>query len=180
MFRLAFLAIGLLLFSPTAFGQTASPESQTLQALLTEVHQLRQDLQTAAAAARKAQILIYRLHVQETAVARASQRLDQATSALDQFQAQRKWQALQIKRYEDMRGRAENPDARKQFDDAISDLKAQMDAWVPEEQEAQAKELGFAEQLRMEQAKLDQLQNELDQLDRAVMSVALRPAGTPQ
>lgn len=180
MLRTTYLVLALLLFSPCSFAQTTPAESQTLLALLAEVHQLRQDLQTAATAARRAQILIYRLYAQEAAVERASQRFDEAKSALDQFQSQEKWQTLQIKEYEERRDRAENPAQRKQWDDAISNLKSQMDAWAAQEQEAQAKEIELEQQLRSEQAKLDQLQAELDQLDRAVMSVAFRSGSTPR
>lgn len=179
MLRPTFLALGVLLFSPTAFGQTAPTDSQTLQALLVEVHQLRQDLQTAATAARRAQILIYRLYTQESVVAHASQRVDEAKSMLDQFQNHKKWNALQIKDYEDSRDRAENATERKQFDDLISHLKSEMEGLATLEQEAQTKEMELAEQLRIEQAKLDQLQADLDQVDRAVMSAAFRPGSTP-
>ena len=179
MLRSALLATILVLFSSTVSGQTASTDSQTLQALLTEVHQLRQDLQIAATAARRAQIVIYRLYAQEAAVERATHRLDDARSILDQFQDRKKWQALQIKEYEENKDRAENPAERQHLDDTISNLKSQMEAWAPMEQEAQTKEMELAEQLRIEQAKLDQLQNELDQLDRAVMTAAFRSGSTP-
>src|SRR6516162_5521055 len=66
-----------LLLSPRVFGQATSTESQTLEALLAEVHQLRQDLHAVATAGRRAQILIYRLYVQEAVVARAAKRFDQ-------------------------------------------------------------------------------------------------------
>lgn len=62
------------------------------------------------------------------------------------------------------------------MDDTISNLKSQMEEWAPLEQEAQAKEIELEQQLRIEQAKLDQLQNELDQLDRAVTSAAFHPS----
>ncbi|HEY6944716.1 MAG TPA: hypothetical protein VI431_06220 [Candidatus Acidoferrum sp.] len=179
MLRSTVLALGVLLFSSTAFGQTASTDSQTLQALLTEVHQLRQDLQTAATAARRAQILIYRLYAQESVVAHASQRVDEAKSVLDELENRKKWSALRIKEYEDTRDRAENATQRKQFDDLISRFKSEMEDLVPVEQEAQTKEMELAEQLRVEQVKLDQLQAELDQLDRVVMSAASRLGSIP-
>ena len=173
--RQTFLVFSLLLFSSPAFGQTTPTDSQTLQALLTEIRQLRQDLQTAAMGARRAQILIHRLYVQEAIVARTSQSLDEAKSELAQFEARKKWETIQIKNYEDRRDRAQNSAERKQFDDAISSLKSQMETRATEEQEAQAKQAELEGQLRIEQAKLDQLQDELDRLDKSVMS-----AGTPQ
>lgn len=172
MLRSALLALSLLLFSSPTPGQAPPTESPTLQALLSEIRQLRQDLQTSAIASRRAQILIYRLHVQEAAVVHASQRLDEAKSSIDQLRARRKYQELQIKRYEDLRDRAENAAQRQQFEDAITQLKAQMEAWVPEEQELQMRETELEQQSRIQQAKLDQLQDELDRLDQAVMKAA--------
>jgi chromosome segregation ATPase len=173
MLRPTVLALSLLLFSSPALGQTTPTESQTLQALLAEIRQLRQDLQTSTIAARRAQILIYRLHVQEAAVAHASQRLDEAKSSIEQLRAGRKYQEFQIKRYEDMRDRAENATQRQQLEGAITELKAQMEALVPEEQEVQMRESELEQQSRIEQAKLDRLQDELDRLDQAVMNAAL-------
>jgi len=148
--------------------------------LLSEVRQLRHDLQTSAIAARKAQIVIYRLHVQEAAVARASERLEETKTGLEQLRARSKYQAMQIKRFEDMKDSTEDAAQRKQFDDAIADLKTQMEAWASEEQELQPKELELEQQLRIEQAKLDQLESELDRLDQAVMNAALEVASAPQ
>jgi hypothetical protein len=180
MLRPVVLALSLLLFSSPAPAQTPPTESPTLQALLAEIRQLRQDLQTSAIAARRAQILIYRLHVQEAAVARVSQRLDEAKSSIEQWRARKKYQEFQIKQYEDMRDRAENAPQRRQFEDAITQLKAQMEASVPEEQDAQMRETELEQQSRIEQAKLNQLQDELDRLDQAVMNAALHTASAHQ
>jgi len=75
---LVIISPGPSTFSTACFGQTTPGDSQTLQALLSEVRQLRQDLQTTTIAAQRAQILLYRLQGQEAAVARASQRIDEA------------------------------------------------------------------------------------------------------
>src|SRR5712692_1600125 len=177
MLRPSVLAVSLLLFSTPALGQATPPtESQTLQALLAEIRQLRQDLQTSALAARRAQILIYRLHVQEAAVAHTSQRLDEAKSSIEQLRTNRKYQESQIKLYEDSKDRTENAAQRRQFDDAITELKAQMEASVHEEQKVQMRETELEQQSRIEQAKLGQLEDELDRLDQAVMNAALHVA----
>jgi chromosome segregation ATPase len=180
MLRPAVLALSLLLFSSSAHAQATPTESPTLQAVLAEIRQLRQDLQTSAIAARRAQILIYRLHAQETAAAHASQRLDEAKSSIEQLWARRKYYEFRIKQDEGMRDHAENAAQRKQFEDAITELKAQMEEGVPEEQEAQMKETELEQQSRIEQAKLGQLQDELDRLDQAVMNAALHAASAHQ
>jgi len=96
MNRSSLVALSHLLFSAACFGQTTPGDSQTLQALLSEVRQLRQDLQTTTIAGQRAQILIYRLQGQEAAVARASQRLDEAREKLARIQDERKHVATDI------------------------------------------------------------------------------------
>jgi hypothetical protein len=56
MFRLSFVALILLLFVPNADGQKVGRESETMQALLSEIRELRRDLQ--AAAVRRPHIVI--------------------------------------------------------------------------------------------------------------------------
>ena len=82
MRRLFLLALGFLMTSTVSVGQTASAESQTLQALLVEVRQLRKDLQTTTVASQRVQILLYRAQLQETVVAGAQRRLDVVHSKL--------------------------------------------------------------------------------------------------
>lgn len=180
MLRAAVLVLSLLLFSSPTPGQATPTELQTLQALPAEIRQLRQDLQTSAIAAHRAQILIYRLYVQEAAVAHASQRLDEAKSSIEQLRARRNYQEVQIKQYEEMGDRAGNAAQKRQFDDAITELKTHMEAMVPEEQETQMRETELEQKSRIEQAKLGQLQDELDRLDQAVMNAALHRAGAHQ
>jgi chromosome segregation ATPase len=134
-------------------------------------HQLRQDLHALAT-----QTLIYRLYVREAVVAPVAERFDQAESAVDQFEARKKWETLQLKEYEEGKDSAQSPAERRQLEDAISNLKSQIAAWTAHEQEAQAKKMEVAEQLRIEQAKLDQLQNELDQIDQSLRNASARPA----
>src|SRR3977135_1894147 len=100
MNRSSLFVVGLLFISTACFGQTAPGDSQTLQALLSEVRQLRQDLQTTTIAGQSAQILIYRLQGQEAAGARASQRLDEAREKLARIQDERKHVATDIKQHE--------------------------------------------------------------------------------
>ena len=166
MLRPAFLAFSLLLFSSNGPDQSVSTESQTLQSLLLEIRQLRQDVQTAAFAARRAQMLIFRLNQQEGVVARASERLEEARRERVQMEARRKYCAIQIKRYEEMRDRSADVMEHKRFEDAILDLKLQIEASSSEEQELQVKETQLGEELRIEESKLAQLQDELDRLTK--------------
>lgn len=170
MVRSLFLVPGLLLMPGVTLAQSASSDSQALQALVVEVRQLRQLLQTSAVATQRAQILIYRVQAQEAAVARAFQRLDDARSKLAETRSSRKRLAADLKRLEDARGDTENPNQnpneRKEFDQTIAQFKSQLESLAGEEQERQAAETECEEQLRTEQAKLSGVQEQLDQLDR--------------
>jgi hypothetical protein len=93
----AFLLILVVLGTPAAtVGQTAPSESQTLQALLTEVRGLRHDLQVSLTRVESAQILLFRLQIQQVAVTRASQHVDETRSKLAEVQLVQKTEAAKV------------------------------------------------------------------------------------
>ena len=98
----------ILFCCPGAHAQAPFPDARTLQSILEEVRQLRQDIHATAATVQRAQILIYRLHIQEGAVGPASQRLDDAKLTLERTEAQRGYAAAQIKSYEEMKDSADD------------------------------------------------------------------------
>jgi|SRR6266850_1022742 len=171
MHRSCLLILGLLFISAPVFGLSASTDSQTLQALLAEVRQLRHELQTTTIAAQRAQILLHRLQGQEAAVARASQRLDDARAALAETQSSRTKLTSDIKQHEDFVSHTENPPAdRKQIEDLIPQLKAKLASLENEEQQRQTREMEAEDQLRAERAKLSELQERLDLLEKVLES----------
>lgn len=160
----------LLLLGGAGSAQSTATDSQTLQALLAEVRQLRQDLRTANVAAQRAQILIYRVQVQEAVVARIQERIESAQLALSQTQHEEKRVADGIKQNEDLLDKAENAAARKEMEQMIAQLKSALEMETSSEQETQAKVTAAEEQLRVEQAKLGRLEDELDRLDKTLES----------
>jgi chromosome segregation ATPase len=169
-----------LLFPVAALCQTTASDSQTLQALLTEVRQLREDLRTSTLTAQRAQILIYRVQAQETVVQRLTQRLEDTKTRLAQLDAEQKRSMAEIKQLEDMKVIDENPIERKQLEDAISRTKDRLNESTTEVQESQSKAADLEEQLRTEQAKLGRLQDDLDRLDKALEGSSQRSAAKPQ
>ena len=182
MNRSSLFVLGLLLFSTACFGQTTPGDSQTLQALLMEVRQLRQDLQTTTIAGQRAQILIYRsLQGQEAAVARASQRLDEARDRLARIQDERKHVAADVKRLEDAAGSTENPlTRRKEAEDGLRQLKTRLELLENEEQQRQTREIEAEQQLRTEEVRLSDLRDQLDRLDKTLENASRRLGGSPQ
>lgn len=181
MNRSSLSALGLLLFSTACFGQTASGDSQTLQALLLEVRQLRVDLRTTSMAAQRAQILLYRLQGEEAAVARASQRFEEAREKVAAIQDQREHVATNIKEFEDFIGNTENPSGkRKELEDRLPQFKTRLESLKGEEQQRQTREIEAEQQLRAEEARLSDLREQLDRLDKALENASRREGANPQ
>lgn len=162
------LFLGLLFVAPAALGQTTSTDSQALQALLSEVRQLRQDLQSYSVTAERTQILLFRLQLQQTVVVRISQRSDDADAKLRDVQTARKKAEAEAKGVHDSLEQSQNPADRKSFENMDAYYKGRLEALAEQEQQAQTKQIEAAEQLRIEQAKLDDLQARLDELDRGM------------
>jgi hypothetical protein len=159
----------LLLLAAPAVAQTASPDSQLTQALLTEIRLLRQDLQATAVTIQRVQIVMYRLQAETTLMSRATQRLDDARSKCSQAQVQRKNTATQIQQAEERQPNIQNPTERRDLEQQLLPrLKANLEMWTNEEQQCQAREAEAETQSRAEQAKLNELQDQLDKLDKVL------------
>jgi len=181
MKRSSLCSLGLLLFATACPGQTTPGDSQIFQALLSEVRQLRQDLQTTTIAAQRAQILIYRLQGQEAAVARASQRLDEAREKLAGIQAQRNYLATDVKRLEDFTSNTENSQAqRKESEERLPRIKTELESTENLLQQQQTREIDAEQRLRAEEVKLSDLQDQLDRLDRSLENASRRGGSSPQ
>jgi hypothetical protein len=180
MNRSALFVLGLLFSSTASFAQNTPADSQILQALLLEVRQLRQDMQTTIIAAQRAQILIYRLQGQEAVTSRASQHLDDARERLARIQDERKHVAAEVKRNEDFIDNTENPPAqRKVLADRLPLDKSRLEALESEEQQRQTREIEAEQQLRAEEARLTDLRDQLDRLDKTLENASRRSA-SPQ
>ena len=158
----------LIFFLATvAFAQTSD---QPLQALLNEVHQLRVDLQTTAVTMQRVQIVLYRLQSQTSLVTRTSSQLDQARSQLGFTQTQKKTMTAQVQQMEESQRNSQDPAERKRLQDALTQVKMNLDRVTAEEQRFQSMQIDAETQWRAEQAKLADLQDQLDRLDKVLDS----------
>ena len=141
-------------------------EPEGMQALVAEVRQLRKDLQTTNGYALKAEILLHRLQVQEAAVARVAQHLNDVRSSLSETQGHRRDVAANLKQLEEFLESSEiSPEVRKQVERQISGKKSELESLAAEEQQRQTAETEAEEQLRTEQAKLSTLEDRVDRLE---------------
>ena len=120
--------------------------------------------------ALKTQILLSRLQFQEAAVARASERLNDARGRLVDTQRRRAEVAARLKRLEESLDNTNNtavsPADQKQVQLAIAGNKVQLENATAEEQQRQSSEMDAEEQLRTEQAKLGALEDRLDRMEK--------------
>jgi chromosome segregation ATPase len=165
MHRSMILILAFLLVAAPARSQTGS-DSQTLQALLVEIRQLRHDLRTTTVASQRVQILIYRVQAQESIVRRVQERVDDTRSKLAQIRSEQKKLAGAFKEIEDSLNNADNPaTTRKEAEQTMARIKDRLEIQASNEQEVQAKLTESEDQLRVEQAKLGGLQDQVDRLE---------------
>jgi outer membrane protein OmpA-like peptidoglycan-associated protein len=107
-----------------------------------------------------------RLQAEAALIDRATQRLDQARAGCSQGQMQRKRLAAQIEQAETRTRNAQNPSDQKAAEEILSNLKASDEIWLSQEQECQIEQTEAETQFRAEQAKMNDLQAQLDKLDR--------------
>jgi len=162
--RQTFLLILLVAGIPAAtLGQATASDAQTLQALLTEVRELRRDLRASLARIQSVQILLSRLQTQQAVVTRAFDRLNDARSKLVDAQNHQKDVRTNLKRLEDALGAEQNPEQQKELRDRINNAKSELEesAYIEQYQSAEAE---ADQQLRIEQDKLNALEAQLDDL----------------
>jgi len=166
MYRASLLFLALCFLSSAAFGQSASADSQTLQALLSEIRLLRKELQTTTVAAQRVQILMYRLQMQQAAVARAQQRVDEARSRLAEAQGGVRHFTAEIERAEAALNDSPTSIDSKQVEGMLAAAKRELEPQKIAQQEWESKDAEAVQNLRSEEAKLAGLEEQFDRLDR--------------
>ncbi|MEO8368612.1 MAG: hypothetical protein ABI806_05395 [Candidatus Solibacter sp.] len=155
-----------------SFAQTPPPsqDAQLTQALLTELRALRQDLQTTAAAIQRVQLVMFRMQTAAQTLSRATQRMDDARNRCSYVQPQRKMVTSQIEQAETrQRSATTPPDTR--LADEIGRLKGNLEMLTVQDQQCQSTLVDVETQLRAEQSKMNELQDQFDKLDRALADI---------
>jgi chromosome segregation ATPase len=163
--------LALLLISGGAIAQTAPGDAQVTQSLLVEIRQLRNDLQNAAVTINRVQIVMFHLQFETYALDRATQRLDQARAACSQAEMQGKMSKSRIEEAEAARG-SQNPSDQKAAEQYLANLKSNLEMSDAEEQQCQVERADAENQFRTEQAKVNDLEEQLDKLDKALAGYA--------
>src|SRR5580692_8452198 len=149
------IVFAVMFLTGSAFCQTPTKVPDALQALLVEVHQLRQDIEGMTVASQRVQIALYQLQMQDGAVARAAQRLDSVRSKCSLAEENRRHTAADIQRFEGALapGTVPQPEAEA-AKERLTELKGNLEAQSAEVQTCQAAEAEASTQFRTDQAKL--------------------------
>jgi chromosome segregation ATPase len=164
------LAVVVMLFgTSTGFCQTPAKEPDALQALLTEVHLLRQDIEAVTVASQRVQIALYSLQMQDAAMARATERLDTVRSKCSALATDRDHFVSDVQRAEAAIAGGTLPAAEvADFRAHLTQVKSEAEAKTAEVQACQAAEADASTQLRNDQAKLADLQDRIQRLDKTL------------
>jgi len=154
--------------SLAARAQAPASESQTLQTLLAEVHQLRIALQRSTQIAPRVQIAVERLKLQQEQVARTARQLDDLRRDLDKRRSEQLAVQQRLQAIDQEATQATEPQKRKDLNDALSMFKVEADQTEKALQQMQSREGELASQLQSEQAKLTELNDRLDQIERVL------------
>ena len=157
-----------LLVSAAAFAQGQVAETPALQALLTEVHALRVDLQTTAITMQRVQIVLYRLQSQTALATRAASQYETARTQIGYIQSERKMVSGRVQQMENSLRDAQDPAERKRIEDILSQLKMTFERSTFEEQRLQTALIDAEAVHRAEQNKVADLQGQLDRLDKVL------------
>lgn len=164
----------LVICAVSGFGQTTPrSDSQTLQAILAELRQLRHDLQTTNAMAARAQIALYRLQREDEAVARANQQVSDARTRVIQLEDARHHKAQDIEQDKAMANRSDtSPSSQQEFEEVVLPrLKSELELLQKQEQQARTEQAEAEQHLRDEQVKLEELNDLLDRYNSALEQV---------
>jgi valyl-tRNA synthetase len=172
MRRAFFCMAALLPISACAFGQTASPDTQAVQALLSEVRALRQELRVSLNRTQSIQILLARFQVQEGVVTKASDRLNESRQKVSDTHVHQKELEIEAKRLEDALNAAETPTQQADLQERIKRAKSELEVVANLKQQQQTTETQAQQQLRDEQDKLGAVETQLDELIRVMGSAA--------
>ena len=145
-------------------AQAQADQDQTLQRLLSEVHELRLAVQRATANSTRFQMLIERVRVQQAHVDALSRQLENVHSQVAEMKAAKPQIEQQIKDAEDLLDRTPDPNAHADLESRIKGGKASLSRLAQEDERLRNRESALDTELQAAQAKLNDLNGQLDAL----------------
>jgi predicted nucleic acid-binding Zn-ribbon protein len=155
-------------FCFAARAQAPASDTQTLQTLLAEVHQLRMALERSSKIAPRIQIAVERLRLQQEHVARVSQQVEDVRRELNHSRSEQPKMLQRLQGMENEVTQTTDPQKQKDLNAMLSIFKLETEQGEKFLQQIQAREGELMSQLQSEQSKLTDLNDRLDQMERAL------------
>jgi chromosome segregation ATPase len=143
---------------------TQGDRDQTLKQLLTEVRELRLTVQRATVSSTRFQMLIERVRVQQAHVDALSRQLENIHSQVAEMKAEKPRMEQQIKDAEDLLDRTPDPAAHTELESRIKGGKANLVRFAQEDERLRNREAAVDTELQAAQAKLNEINGQLDAL----------------
>lgn len=157
--------LSLLAVLPLA-AQQPSTEAATIQALLQEVRALRLTLERTSTLVPRLQLTIARFQMQQDRVERLDRELRTLRTQLSTDASGREHMVAALRQFEEQSRQSQDPGLRKQSEEAANGMRAELEQQTLREQQGRGQEADMALQLKVDQAKLNELSAQLDQLDK--------------
>ena len=163
--------LAIFTFRPSVAGQTAPSHQDTLAELLVEVRGLRAAMVQMASVGPSIQLAMGRLQLQEQRINTLVRRADGLRDAL--VAAHKQTGELQDRLRNGQQELEDNPEAqrRSELQSWMADLKQQLARATAEIQRLQTEEADAASQVASEQARWAEINQRLEELDRALARV---------
>lgn len=162
--------LALFMLAATVSPASSQQTDATIQALLSEVRQLRMALERSAVVAPKIQVTLQRIQLQQDFVTRLSRQVDEARELAARPAREQMDMSNHLKATEALLSQESDPARRKVMEEDIRRLKTHMEQFSEQQKlrdaQQQARETELAGRLQAEQAKLDELNDRLNTLER--------------
>lgn len=167
MRKITFLVIAGLAVTPMAYAQENRSDSQTLQAILGELREIRSELHNHQAQNQTMQVLLFQMQTYQTAINHATQRTDDARSNLAVVREGETYYSNDIGQDEDSLQHAQDEAERKNLESDLESSKVSLASLKTVEQDRIAVLQQAEADLQKEEEGFDAVQNQLGQLLKA-------------
>ena len=173
---LLIVSVPLLALAQQTGTADLTPEKATLQALLTEVRQLRLALERSTSVLPRIQLAFQRLQLQQDRVDRLSKQLQDSHTHTAATVDKKAHLATAIQQFESRISQEQDPTRRKALELEMKGFTVELEQQTLHEQQEQAQEIQVSGQLQTEQAKLTELSDQLNELDKQLQQDQPTPA----
>ena len=173
---LLIVGIPLLALGQQTGTADITPDRATLQALLTEVRQLRFALERSTSVVPRIQLEFQRLQLQQDMVDRLSKQLQDSHTRTAATVDRKAHLVTAVQQFESRISQEQDPTRRKGLELEMKVVTAELEQQSIREQQEQAQEIQFSGQLQIEQAKLNELSDQLNELDKKLQQDQPTPA----